>query len=161
MIKMLRIDDRLIHGQIAVVWTKELGVDRIVVANDGAAKNDIQKATLKMAAPSTVKCNVMTVSDACEVLADPRSKSMKVLVLVNTTTDARKICESVRDVAVFNVGNYVIASSGKKKIADTFYVDDADVENLHAIAGLGITSTYQLVPSIAPKSIETLLQETE
>ena len=46
MIKMLRIDDRLIHGQIAVVWSKELGVDRIVVANDKVAVNDVQKATL-------------------------------------------------------------------------------------------------------------------
>ena len=42
MIKMLRIDDRLIHGQIAVVWSKELGVDRIVVANDKVAVNDVQ-----------------------------------------------------------------------------------------------------------------------
>lgn len=53
MIKMLRIDDRLIHGQIAVVWSKELGVDRIVVANDKVAVNDVQKATLKMAAPAS------------------------------------------------------------------------------------------------------------
>ena len=39
MIKLFRIDERLIHGQIAIKWSRHTGVDSIVVANDHAAAN--------------------------------------------------------------------------------------------------------------------------
>ncbi|HAQ1244562.1 TPA: PTS sugar transporter subunit IIB, partial [Enterococcus faecium] len=52
MIKAVRIDERLIHGQVAMTWTKSLNLTGLVVASDEAATNDIQKMTLKMAAPS-------------------------------------------------------------------------------------------------------------
>jgi PTS system mannose-specific IIB component len=39
MIKLIRLDERLIHGQVAIRWSKYLGVDRILVLNDEAAKN--------------------------------------------------------------------------------------------------------------------------
>ncbi len=50
MISLVRIDDRLIHGQVAVVWTKHLGVNRILVANDQIVNNEVQKMSLRMAA---------------------------------------------------------------------------------------------------------------
>ena len=53
MISLVRIDDRLIHGQVAVVWTKHLGVNRILVANDQIVNNEVQKMSLRMAAPDT------------------------------------------------------------------------------------------------------------
>lgn len=160
MVKMLRIDDRLIHGQIAVVWSKELGVDRIIVANDKVVKNDVQKATLKMAAPATVKCSIFSVEDACDVLNDPRANDMKILAIVNNTLDARRICEKAKGIELFNVGNYGLISENvkeKRKIGDTFYVDNADVENLRAIVEMGIPSVYQLIPTKSAKRIEELI----
>lgn len=160
MVKMLRIDDRLIHGQIAVVWSKELGVDRIVVANDKVVKNNVQKATLKMAAPSSVKCSILSVDDACDILNDPRSAKMKILAIVNNTKDARRICEKTKEIALFNVGNYGLISENvkdKKKIGDTFYVDDSDVENLKAIVNMGVPSVYQLIPTNPAKKIQDLI----
>lgn len=160
MIKMLRIDDRLIHGQIAVVWSKELGVDRIVVANDKVVKNDVQKATLKMAAPASVKCSILSVDDACSIFNDSRSADMKILALVNNTTDARRICENVKDITLFNVGNYGLISENvkdKEKLGDTFYVDEKDRENLRAIVDMGIPSEYQLIPTNPAKQIKSLI----
>ena len=55
MIKLLRIDERLIHGQVANQWARQLAVDAIVVANDRAATNDLVKTSLKMAAPQGIK----------------------------------------------------------------------------------------------------------
>ena len=51
MIKLFRIDERLIHGQIAIKWSRHTGVDSIVVANDHAAANVMIQKSLKMAAP--------------------------------------------------------------------------------------------------------------
>lgn len=59
MIKMVRIDERLVHGQVALIWSRSLGVDRILVVNDKAAADPVQTATLKMAAPDTAKLIVL------------------------------------------------------------------------------------------------------
>jgi PTS system mannose-specific IIB component len=95
MISLVRIDDRLIHGQVAVVWTKHLGVNRILVANDQIVNNEVQKMSLRMAAPDTAKCAIMAVKDAGDVLNDPRSEAMKIMVIVNNAADARRLVEQV------------------------------------------------------------------
>ncbi|MCB6322898.1 PTS sugar transporter subunit IIB, partial [Bacteroides thetaiotaomicron] len=51
MIKMLRIDERLIHGQVAVVWSKALSITHIIVANDDVVNNELQITSMKMAVP--------------------------------------------------------------------------------------------------------------
>ncbi|WP_394526106.1 PTS system mannose/fructose/N-acetylgalactosamine-transporter subunit IIB [Lacrimispora sp. JR3] len=161
MITMLRIDDRLIHGQIAVLWTKQLSVTHIIVANDKVAANEIQKASLKMAAPANLKCNIMPVQDAIDVVNDPRAKDLKILVIVNNTEDAKTIALKANDLQLFNVGNYGLISedvSGKKKLGDTFYVNEEDEENLKAILQTGVKSIYQLVPTKPEKPISELIK---
>ena len=63
MIVCLRVDERLIHGQVAMTWTKELKLNGLVVASDEAASNEIQKMTLKMAVPEGIKCIIKSVED--------------------------------------------------------------------------------------------------
>ncbi|MBT9776589.1 PTS mannose/fructose/sorbose transporter subunit IIB [Clostridium sp. MCC353] len=161
MIKMLRIDDRMVHGQIAVLWTKQLDVTHILVANDKVAQNDIQKASLKMAAPASVKCSILSVEDAVSVATDQRAENFKILMLVNNTADARTIAERIKGIEVFNVGNYGLIGenvSAKRKLGDTFYVDEKDVENLKAVIGTGVKSVYQLVPTKPAEPLQDLLK---
>ena len=70
MIALMRIDNRLIHGQVALLWTKHLQANRIIVANDTIVKNEVQVAALKMACPATAKCSVLSVADAISVLKE-------------------------------------------------------------------------------------------
>ncbi len=56
----IRIDDRLIHGQVATMWTNNLGATRIMVINDEVANNDLQKSVLRMAAPSNVSTSIIS-----------------------------------------------------------------------------------------------------
>ena len=161
MISMIRIDDRLIHGQVAFVWTKHLGVNRIIVANDSVAKNDIQKISLKMAVPDTTKCSILTLDEAINVLNDPRAKSLKILIVVNNPTDARKIIEKVDDVPYVNISNYGLLSrdlSAKTKVTDTIYVTEDDIEEFNKIFKYGKKVEYQVVPTSPVKSLEGLLK---
>jgi PTS system mannose-specific IIB component len=158
---MIRIDDRLIHGQVAFVWTKHLGVNRIVVANDSVAKNDIQKMSLKMATPDTAKCNILSVDEAINVLNDPRAKALKILVVVNNPEDARKIVEKVKDVPYVNISNYGRITrdlASKTKVTDTIYVTDEDVAEFNKIFSCGKRVEYQVVPTDPVKSLEELLK---
>ena len=110
MIPSIRVDDRLIHGQVALVWSKELNCPRIVVANDDAAVNDVTKMTLQMATPTGIKLLIKSVDDCIKVFNDPRAKDMRMFVLTNNVADALKIVKScpglVESVNVANAGRF-------------------------------------------------------
>jgi len=105
MITQVRVDDRLIHGQVAVVWTKELNAPLLVVANDEAAKNEVTQMTLKMAVPNGVKLLIRSVDEAIKVFNDPRGKDRRIFAIVNSVSDATKIAQNVEDIEAVNVAN--------------------------------------------------------
>ena len=159
MISLVRIDDRLIHGQVAVVWTKHLGVNRILVANDQIVNNEVQKMSLRMAAPDTAKCAIMAVKDAGDVLNDPRSDAMKIMVIVNNAADARRLVEQVPGIKTLNVANFGRITdnlAAKKRISDTVYVTP-EVADFHAIVNRGIAVEYQVLPSHPVKNLIEML----
>lgn len=97
MIVQIRVDDRLIHGQVALVWSKELSTPGIIVANDNAANNNTVKMTLKMACPPGIKLIVKGVEDAKGVINDPRAKEMRIFGLTRTVSDALELVKACGD----------------------------------------------------------------
>lgn len=105
MITQIRVDDRLIHGQVAVVWTKELNAPLLVVANDEAAKNEVMQMTLKMAVPNGMKLLIRSVEEAIQLFNDPRGADKRIFVIVNSVKDANKIAQNVATVETVNIAN--------------------------------------------------------
>lgn len=161
MIKMMRVDDRLIHGQVAVMWSKELGIQRIIVASDTIAANDIQVSALKMAAPAGVKAAILPIDKAVEILSDPRAQQMKILVISNNPEDLLKVAEKIEEKPVLNVANYGRigggALSSKTKISESVYVTDHDRDVLEKIHALGIEIIHQPLPSDGRQDFMKLL----
>lgn len=155
--KIIRIDERLIHGQVAYLWTKHLNLDRILVANDSVAKNEIQKTSLIMAAGDKVKASIVEVKDAIDILNDERISNLKVLVLVNNPEDALTICQNVTGIPKVNVGNYGRVNGkvkDKKTITDNLYVEEKDISLFKKIIDLNIPLDYQLVPDNTPLDLK-------
>ena len=105
MIVCLRVDERLIHGQVAMTWTKELKLHGLVVASDEAASNELQKMSLKMAVPEGIKCIIKSVEGVSSILDDPRSEKMRLMVLVPTVRDAVTLCKKYKNIEMVNLGN--------------------------------------------------------
>ena len=105
MIVLLRVDERLIHGQVAMTWTKSLQIDGIVVANDEASGNDIQKMTLKMAVPSGINCIIKTIEGAKELLKNPKADKTRLMVLTKTVKDAVELAKEFDKIELVNIGN--------------------------------------------------------
>ena len=140
MISMMRIDDRLIHGQVAVMWSKELGISRIIVASDAIASNEIQVSALKMAAPAGVKA---------AILSDPRSEAMKILVISNNPDDLLAVAKGISEKPVLNVANYGRIGGGlskKVKISESVYVTEHDKEVFKEFEELEIEMIHQPLP---------------
>lgn len=159
MIKALRIDERLIHGQVAVTWCSALNVDRIIVANDKVAKDEISIMSLKMAAPQNVKVAVKTVEDAIKLLQDPRMDKLSVLILVNNPKDALTLVEAIPDIPFVNIGNFGMISdkAGRKMLATSLAVDEGEAELLKTIVEKKPDSNYQMTPTLPPQKLHDLL----
>lgn len=159
MIKQLRIDERLIHGQITTQWSKVLSIDAIVVANDAAAKDEMMKKVLLMTAPAGKKVTIRTVENAIKLLDDPRSEKMQVLILVDNPQDAYVIAEVLK-IKQVNVGNF-----NKKKNADKIMLTaniSADAEDFKAFEKLTTLDAevfVQILPNAPKESLISLLKE--
>lgn len=68
MIKLVRVDHRLIHGQVAFSWLKFLGADCILIASDELLKDELRMSGLRMAKPSTVKLVMKNMEDSIKAL---------------------------------------------------------------------------------------------
>src|ERR1700760_3140008 len=104
MIKLTRIDDRLVHGQVAFTWVPSLGVDCLLVVNDKIAKDEFQKMTLNLAKPAGTKLLIKTISEGIAFLNDEKNGKLKLLVLINSIRDAAALTASVAEIRSVNFG---------------------------------------------------------
>jgi PTS system mannose-specific IIB component len=159
MIVFLRIDERLIHGQIAMAWTKTLSVTHIVVADDEIVNEDIQKTALKMAAPADVKTAIKNVDDAIELLKDERLINKRVMVIVKRPKDALRIVKIIPGIPFVNVGNcgFLGDTAGVKDYIKYIRLSDSDLAYLKEIQAI-VPVELQVVPDSAKKSLKSILE---
>jgi fructoselysine and glucoselysine-specific PTS system IIB component len=155
MIELLRVDDRLIHGQVAVSWTAYLGADTIVVANDAAAHNDLMKAAFKMAKPPQVVLSLKSVEGAILVLNNPKYKDRHMFVVCASPVDAARIAEGADGVRKVCLGG-IRQSGNRRRISPQVFLDDADMDALSKLEALGAEVTLQSVPDQKPMRLEDI-----
>lgn len=162
-ITALRVDDRLIHGQVAMTWTKQLAVQGIVVANDEAANDNTQKMALKMAVPGGIKSLIKPVDEAIRILNNPKASRMRILVLTRTVKDALKIRQSVGEIGFLNVGNTGrfdgIDVSEKLVLTPTIMLTKAEQQALKDLVALDPKTCMQQVPNDEQKLVKDVLDK--
>lgn len=164
-ITALRVDDRLIHGQVAMTWTKQLSVQGIVVANDEAANDNTQKMELKMAVPGGIKSLIKPVDEAIRILNNPKASRIRILVLTRTVKDALKIRQSVGEIGFLNVGNTGrfdgIDVSEKLVLTPTIMLTKAEQKALKELVALDPKTCMQQVPNDEQKLVKDILDKLD
>lgn len=152
-----RIDERLIHGQVAAYWTNNLNVTRLMVIDDLAAQDEIQKMALKMACPSTVKLSILSVDRAVERLNDPTAyEGERVFIVLRGTETLERVIEKggpIKNITVGNMSNKV----GSTRVYHTVCVTQDDIKRFRELNAKGITFTAQMVPSDEPQNFIDLI----
>ncbi|MBO0430072.1 PTS sugar transporter subunit IIB [Vagococcus fluvialis] len=144
----LRVDERLIHGQIAMVWSRELNLDGILVANDEVAENETQQMALKMAVPSGVNVLIRSIDEVAAILKDKRAKKKNLLVLVRTIQDAYRLAERVKNMSYINIGNVGKSVEGNKKTLTQFVMlTEKELVSLEKLVKIYPETALQNVPS--------------
>jgi len=157
MIKLIRIDDRLVHGQVAYAWTGTLDANVILVANDTVAKDEFQKMTLKLATPAGVELICMSVDESITYLNGEPSNNKNVFVLVNNSSDALALARDVKEAKKINIGGMRM-SEGKKMRTSAVALDDEDIANFREILNTGVELEIRQVPSEKIKRLEDIVK---
>ena len=146
MISMIRLDDRLVHGQVAFSWKARLGYQAVVIASDSASKDEVRKMALKMCCPEDVKIAIRDVDNAIELLKNEKLKPLKVLVVTDNTEDLLKLCSNLDEKPLVNIGG-LGKKDDTKELFKAVWVNERDIENLNSIQDLGYKIEAQQVPS--------------
>ena len=155
-IALLRVDDRLVHGQVVEGWLPSLKADLVVVVSDAAAAAEVQSALMKMALPPSVGLLVLSVADAPEALASPRAASRRALVLVPSPREALALLEKGVAVDRVNVGGLHF-TVGKVQLGRALFLDETDKAALRAIAARGVRLEGRPLPSDPEEDLAPML----
>ena len=136
-IRLVRIDDRLIHGQVATVWSKITQCNRIIIVSDEVVKDELRKTMLKQVAPPGIKSHVISVKKMTEIYTDPRFDSFKALVLFTNPTEVLRVVQGGVDIKSVNIGGMSF-QTGKTQITSAVSVNEDDIKAFKALHELGI-----------------------
>jgi galactosamine PTS system EIIB component len=152
-ILLLRIDNRLVHGQVGVTWTTSLGANLIVVADDLSAKDPLQQQLMTITAESSgAGVRFFTIEKTINII-HKAAPSQKIFIVCRTPKEARELVEGGVPIKDVNVGNMHF-DKGKRQISKKVYVDDQDLENLKFIKSKGINVFIQDVPGDIKENIK-------
>lgn len=147
MICMTRVDNRLLHGQIACAWVKHLGVDCILIANDDLADDQLRKAMIRLAKPEGAKLVCKTVDDSAKAIMAGSTDKYRLLVIVESVDDALRLSAQCPAIRELNLGN-AESREGARPLDKTFYATKRDEEALRDLVGKGVHVFLQRVPDV-------------
>ena len=157
-IKLVRLDTRLLHGQVATAWTPDSKANRIIVVSDAVAGDELRKSLIKQAAPSNVRANVVPISKMVEVANDDRFGGVDAFVLFETVEDVLRAVEGGVPIKSLNVGS-MAHSEGKTMVNKVLSMDKTDVAAFEKLRDLGVTFDVRKVPSDGSANLFDLIKK--
>lgn len=152
-ILLTRIDNRLVHGQVGVTWTKTIGANLLLVADDAASQDSLQQQLMSVTAKSSGAGIRFFSIEKTAAIIDRAAPNQKIFIICKTPHDVRRLVEAGVKLTDVNVGNMHF-SEGKRQLSKKVYVDDQDLEDLRFLASQGINVFIQDVPGDSKQKIE-------
>ncbi|MBI5211484.1 MAG: PTS sugar transporter subunit IIB [Elusimicrobia bacterium] len=155
-IVLVRIDDRLVHGQVVEGWVPQLGAQEVVVVSDGAAQDETQALLMRMALPESVGLQILRVSEAPARLAVCAGKPEKALVLAPGPQEVLELLKQGVRLERVNVGG-LHYSAGRVQLGKAIFLSRADREAILEIGRRGVRVEGRAVPGDAEVDIVALI----
>ena len=148
-ISLLRIDDRLIHGQVATSWAKAVKCEAIFAISDEVANDELRKELLLQIAPPHLKAYVIPGDKAIKVYNNPKYASRNILMLVTKPEDAVRLIEGGLRIDTINVGG-MTHKEGNKQLSDAVTVNPSNVAAFKKLLDMGVKLSLQKVAANKP-----------
>ena len=157
-IKLVRLDFRLIHGQVIAKWFGQIMGNEIVIIDDDLSQDSFMASIYEMSAPVDSKVHVYSVEDAVKKVEDGTFASGKVLVLFKNVDQVFKAVEKGFKVDELQIGG-LGSAPGRINVYGPITLDDHDASLLKKIADQGTNIYLQQVPEEAKMTFSKVLEK--
>lgn len=142
---LVRIDDRLIHGQVVAVWVKHIRTDLIVIVDNDVAADPFMQEVLRLAAPPGIKVDVRSVQEGIATLGDEAACRDRTMVLLRSPKVARQLFGGGVRFTHLNVGG-IGAGPGRRPLFKNISMSEEEKAILKSLIDEGVKITLQTVP---------------
>ncbi|RMC47062.1 PTS sugar transporter subunit IIB [Lactobacillus sp. ESL0230] len=153
-----RVDERLVHGQVANLWTPKLQVERIIVLDEVAAKDEIQKSGLRMATPMTTRLSVLPTRVAADHLNNNRYGNQRIFIVAKKPQKFLDLLNLGVSLEMINVGN-MSKKEDTTELTKQVNISSEDAEIFKQIAAKGVNLIAQVNPSVDARDLMKLIDE--
>lgn len=155
-LSLVRIDDRLIHGQVVLGWSRTLKPDRIVVGNDRIARNSWERKFYTASVPPHIKVSFLTIDETTVELLNNLFKNESVLLLFEGVRDVYTLVQKGVRLDKVNIGG-LHYRSGAEELLPYVFLTDGDKELLRELVKSGITLLAQDIPGNSATVINSMV----
>jgi PTS system mannose-specific IIB component len=148
-LKLVRVDDRLIHGQVVAIWLKALGAKRILIVDDKTARDDFLREILMLASPPGVPVEVYDVASGIERVREYVAHPDPVFVIMRSPITALKLREAGVEFPLLNVGG-IGAGPGRKPLYRNISASPEEIEAMRQLEALGTRVELRIVENDRP-----------
>ena len=151
MIKLVRLDYRLLHGQVVFSWTGHVGAQRIIVVDDDAANDEMKKSALLLSKPAGVRVNIFTVDKAIAKMPKVEQLDEKIMMIFGNTAALLKFCQAYPKIKEIHYGA-VANKPGSVAFDQSVFLTPEEQADTQKLLDMGIkiysqqTPTFKVVP---------------
>lgn len=152
---LVRVDDRLIHGQVVIGWGRAIRADRIVLVDDRIAESEWEQELYRMGVPPEMEVEFADVATAGRAMGRWMSNTGRTIVLLADVAMLEALCETAPDVTDVNLGG-IHHRAGRRERLPYVFLSDEEVERLRRLRARGVSITAQDVPTARPVPLAEL-----
>jgi mannose PTS system EIIA component len=157
-VALVRIDDRLVHGQVVVGWIPHLNADEILVVSEAASKDETQVTLMQLALPEQVSLKVKGFRDAADYLQTDEARIRNILVLTPGPFEVLGLLDKGARFDHVNVGG-LHYTAGRVQLGKAIFLSELDKEALREIGRRGVRLEGRAIPSDAELDILKMIGE--
>lgn len=145
MIKLIRVDHRLLHGQVAVSWFNSLGANTILIANDDVANDDLRKTAMRLAKPTNAKLVMKCIDYSINAINEGLTNKYELFIVVETIEDAYKLIKNTEGITALNLGG-IKSDANKKNLTAAVNVSPEEISMLNELVQSGVEVEIRQIP---------------
>ena len=146
MIKLVRLDYRLLHGQVVFGWVNHISAQRIIIVDDVAANDELKKSALSLSKPAGVRLNIFTLEKALAKMPKVETLDENIMMIFGNTATLAAFCQKYPKLPIINYGATANVA-GSKQYGDSIFLTPEDEENTKKILSMGIEIFMQQTPA--------------
>ncbi|MBI4655613.1 MAG: PTS sugar transporter subunit IIB [Elusimicrobia bacterium] len=148
-ISLIRIDDRLVHGQVVESWVPHLNIREIIVISDEIASDEMRKTIMRFATPDNVNLKILNIAEAADYIPEIKASEKNLMLLLPGLKEAVELINKGLHFASINIGGMHFSAGKNFCIGKAIFLSDEDCRYLKLIAQSGVRIEGRGVPSDA------------